>query len=133
MVPAASCGTGASIQNPLGKTVTHVLSLLTMNVRFPVLLLESPTLRVQRPCSLFFMFFLHITTTRLVCLLFRGGSIAMSVTGNILSCKVDTLRIQDRNRRGVFAYFFTRKKKVGPGAGTAQRKKSMKKGLAGKK
>jgi len=44
VVPAASCGTGASIQNPLGKMATHALPRLTMDVRFPVLLLESPTL-----------------------------------------------------------------------------------------
>gem|GEM_PF-5426699 len=46
----------------------------------------------------------------------------MSVTGNILSFKVETKRIQDRNRRGVFAYFLTREQKVRPGADKAQKK-----------
>gem|GEM_PF-7121538 len=32
-----------SIQNPLGKMATHALPRLTMDVIFPVLLLESPT------------------------------------------------------------------------------------------
>ena len=45
----------------------------------------------------------------------------MSVYGAYVLSISRPCYVQDRNRRGVFAYFFSWEKKVGPGAGTAHK------------